>query len=490
MYRYFTFFVLTAFMLVLAGCRQKPNVANIPEGEFWKRQGIQNVLKPWHKNARDTADQAFHTYLNRKWKPYNGQEKYPGMISRHIFSYSVGYLLSGDESYLQQASRLADYIIEHGWDEKYGGWYNSLNRQGHVKDSAKDGFFQPYAIAGLSMYYFVTHDREALDYIRRSHCIMQEHAWDSIYGGYYRGLNRNLSPKNTGKDFSPQLAPASGYLIYLYLATRDSQYLTQMKKIMQVATHKMSPPDSPWILERFDRQWNPARSARHDSLALNTGHQAEVVWMLLRLYELTEKDDYFSQAMQLQKPLYQYGFEQKKGVWYHRTGYQNPSLHSSSSPWWVQAYGNMLSLYLYRQTEEQQFLKAFRRGADYWNRHFIDDAHGGAFLSVKLDGTPLKASKAVRSKTSYHSLEHALLNYIYTNLWIKEKPVTLHFKIPEARTGEKLYPLPVEDATAQILRAEINGEPRHDLNARKGFISLPAGKDMKVKLVVAPGRKN
>ena len=47
-------------------------------------------------------------------------------------------------------------------------------------------------------------------------------------------------------------------------------------------------------------------------------------------------------------------------------------------------------------------------------------------------GTLNNSNKAVRSKTSYHSTEYGLLNYLYTNIWVKNEPVTLHFKINES----------------------------------------------------------
>jgi mannobiose 2-epimerase len=484
MYRHLSFLLLLSLMIPLGSCRDNPNVANIPQGSFWIDQATHEVLEPWTKNARDTAYGAFHAFLDRKWQPYKGHEKYPGMISRHVFSYSVGYLLTGEKHYLRQASRSVDYLIKHGWDRRHGGWYNTLNRQGEVIDSTKDGFLQPYAIAGLTMYYFVTRDSGILQYIKQSNRIMEDHAWDPQYGGYYRSLNRDLTLRNGDKDFSPQLAPVSGYLIYLYLATRDEAYLEQMERIMKLVGDKMSPPDQPWILERFDRKWHYTYSPRKDSTELNTGHNAEVVWMWLRLYHLTHKEKYLSKAMRLQQPLYQHAFESRKGFWYHRIGLDNPSLHSATSPWWIQAYGNMLSLYLYQETGQDQFLKAFRRGAAFWNRHFIDDQYGGAFLSVSLDGSIDKGAKAVRSKTSYHSLEHALLNYLCSNLWVHEKPVRLYFSLAVAEGNDKLYPLPLETDDHVIRQVKINGQPWEDYDASEGFVRLPASRELDIEVVI------
>jgi len=484
MLRYYPALLLLLTALIGSSCDKKPAASDIPSGDYWKEQGTDHILDYWTINARDTAEGAFYTFLDRRWQPYKGNEKHPGMISRHIFSYSVGYLLSGDDEYLRLAGQAADYLIEHGWDHKYGGWYNSLDRYGNVTDSAKDGFFQPYAITGLAMYYFVTHDKKALSYIQQSNEIMETYARDQEFGGYYRSLNRDLSVQSSNKDFSPQLAPVSGYLIYLYLATRDELYLKQMERIMDLVTTKMSPPGEPWILERFDRRWNYTYQAREDGTELNTGHNIEVVWMLLRLYELTGRDDYLQRATVLQQEVYEYGFADNVGVWYHRTGRSDPLLHNESSPWWIQAYGNMCSLYLYHIKGDREFLDIFKKGAEFWNRYFMDDKYGAAYLSVNINGNIDKASKAVRTKTSYHSMEHAMINYIYTSLLVGKEPVRLYFKISEAVPGEKLFPLPVEPSSFTVSRVMINRESWSDFAAAKGFIRLPGWKDMEIEVIV------
>ena len=484
MLRYYPALLLSLTVIICSSCDKQPAAGDIPSGNYWKEQGTARILDYWTKNASDTAGGAFYSFLDRRWQPYKVNEKYPGMISRHIFSYSVGYLLSGDDEYLRLAGRAAGYLTEHGWDHQYGGWYNALDRYGNVTDSAKDGFLQPYAITGLAMYYFVTHDKKVLSYIEQSNEIMETYARDKEFGGYYRSLNRDLSIRSSDKDFSPQLAPVSGYLIYLYLATGDSVYLQQMERIMATVTDKMSDPDGPWILGHFDRRWNYTYQEREDGTELNTGHNIEVVWMLLRLYELTGRDDYLQRATVLQQEVYEYGFADNEGMWYHRIGRADPSLHNESSPWWIQAYGNMCSLYLYHIKGDKEFLEIFKKGAEFWNRHFIDDEYGAAYLSVNTDGSIDKGSKAVRTKTSYHSMEHAMINYIYTSLLLGKKPVKLHFQISDPAPGDRLYPLPVEPSSFTVSSVMINGEPWSDFSADERFIRLPGWQDMDIEVII------
>jgi hypothetical protein len=57
---------------------------------------------------------------------------------------------------------------------------------------------------------------------------------------------------------------------------------------------------------------------------------------------------------------------------------------------------------------------------------------------VHLDGQVTDGAKAVRTKTSYHAMEHALLNYLYLSLWVNQTPATLHYRIESPSTGHAL----------------------------------------------------
>ena len=206
--------MLMSAILLLAGCGHRVQPTSIRtdgapegvvfEGEFWRDQGLVDVLPYWTRYGRDTEHGAFFSHLDRTWQPVGSMNKYPGMVSRHLFSYSTAYLLTGDETYLEVAAEIFDFLIEHGWDSEYGGWYDEVERTGRVVETSKDLFNQAYAVTGLAMYYFVTHDVRAREYIDRSIQILEEHAWDEQHGG----LRPEPQPEPDGqRDPQGLLAP-------------------------------------------------------------------------------------------------------------------------------------------------------------------------------------------------------------------------------------------------------------------------------------------
>ena len=450
------------------------------QGEFWKKQALEEIIVPWSQNAIDKEHGAYHSFLERDWTPFNENHKFPGMIARHLFSYAVAYMLSGEEKYRLQANETYDYLISKGWDAQHGGWYNELDRKGAVVDATKDLFMQTYAITGLTMYYLMNRDEEVKRYIDRSIELLEEYAWDKQGGGFASALNQDLSVKNYEKAFSPQLAPLSGYLLYLYTATRDAQYLEMSERILQTVLDNMTHQASGWVMERYDRDWQPI-AGKNDFM--NTGHNIEVAWVLMRLYDLTGKEDYLRLAREMNTQLLRYSYSPQSGIWYHKVEVADARNHTNDSPWWVQAYGNMFQLYMYHNSGDLQYLQNFRKGAQFWNRHFMDSTYGGAFLSVLADGSIDKGQKAVRTKTSYHAMEHGLLNYLYLNIWVNRASVSLHYYINGAEC-RRLFPLPVEEMDYEIKEVRIGGELWEEINYQEGYVILPE-EDISKHIVVS-----
>lgn len=456
-------------IIVLAVSADAQPADSLLDGTFWKTQGLTTILPAWTEHAR-TDEGVFYAEISRTWTPQDSTTQYPGMVARHVFSYSAAYLMSGDDAHLRRAEEALDFMIEHGWDEQYGGWYNAVSRTGEVIDSDKDLFMQIYATTGLALYSIVTRSPRAQTYLHRTRDFIEQHAWDKENGGYVDALRRDGTIKSDVKDFSPQLAPLSGYLLYLYPSLRDSTDLRRAERIMELTLSHMQ-NDQGWIRERFATDWTFLPDDSKNS-HINVGHNLEVAWLLLRLYALTGETSYRDEGVALTDQLLNTAFHAETGAWRSDLKRTDPTQYPSTTTWWVQAYGNMLQLYAYRVTGSEQYLRAFQSGAQFWNEHFVDARHGGTVLRTSLDGGVADGAKAVRTKTSYHALEHSLLSYLYLNLWVNNSSVTLHYQIDEP-DGGRLHPLPIESLHPRIEHVTMNGTSQVPPDTVNGALRLP-----------------
>ncbi|MFD2201246.1 AGE family epimerase/isomerase [Shivajiella indica] len=451
--------------------------------EYWKNQVLQDVIPYWTRSIVDSANNSFYTTLDENWQANSDSVRFPSMIARHLFSYASAYLLSGEEEHLVMADKLYDYLIRYSWDGEYGGWFNSLNPDGLPLDVNKSTFVQVYVITGLAMYYFVTKDDEVYDFIQSSNSILEEKVWDSSKGGYFDNLNRDWSLQNNVKSFSSQLAPVSGYLNYLYLATRDVQYLHQMERILDTCLENMLDNENGWILESFDQDWN-YMVQRTDENEINVGHNIELAWMLVRAYLLNGNAEYLSSAKALSDSSHRYGFNDKSGIWYGGIGNTNPEKQSDFTYWWIQAYGLMFDLCLTSLSEKEPYVQSFLKGADFWENYFMDRVKGDSHLAVSETGEVKMGVKANQFKASYHNVEHGMLNYLYLSAWVNPQPVTLYFRIKNSPEGEILYPLPIESMDYTIKEVKINGKAFAFQMGPENGISLPQINASKVSVEI------
>ncbi len=448
--------------ILFSYCSINQSEPDLVKGTYWKDQVIQDILPYWTENARDTLNGGFFTTLDSAWNPIGDTRKYPSMLSRHLFGYSVGYLLSGDEKYLSIARETLTFLLTHAWDQEYGGWYDVLDEKGNPLKTTKSMFIQVYSITGLTMYYFVTRDKSVLSYIEKSNDLIESKAWDPDSGGYYHNLTRDWQVLDSTKSISSEITPVSGYLLYLYLATREKKYLDQCKRILETVQSRMIDPETGWVLESFNRNWSYIPRAQ-DSTEISIGHTIEVAWMFYRLFEISGIESYRKCADSLTNRICTFGNAPEVSFWYNTVGRKDPQLHSDKTYWWVQAYGNMFDLYSYHSSGQGKYLDHFRKGAAFWKDYFIDKKWGDTQFSVRVSGEVTESLKANQYKASYHTAENGMLNYFYLNAWVTGEPIELYFKLTDYESDIPFYPIPIEGDALRIKQVIADPEIQYSL---------------------------
>ena len=481
-FRFISIFLLACFLFSCrnAETQYQPTVLG---GNYWKDQALNDIMPSWRVQARDTVYGAFYTNLDSNWQSFGSTNKFPSMLARHLFSFSTSYLLSGNESDLKIAAETAKWLIDHAWDAEYGGWYDELDEKGNPVKETKNMFVQVYTITGLTMYYYVTKDSLVKTYIDKANDLIQSKAWDHTKHGFYNEMKRDWTINDSNKAFASQITPVSGYLIYLYAATREQKYLDQIEKIVNATTKNMIDKKSGWVLEYFDKDWNYIKSGDERS-EVNIGHNIETAWMLLKTYGLTGKKEYLNTARTVSDKIYESGVSKDNRFWYTGVGLNNADLHTETAYWWIQAYGNMFDLYWYHFSGDNNYIKGFEKGARFWDAYFIDRKYGDTYTGVDSNGVVKDATKANRYKTSYHSMEHCLVNYLALNQWVNNEPVKLHFYLQESNSGDRLYPVLLEDSTIIISEARLNNARRDKLHVEGQSVVLPSLKNSSITVVL------
>lgn len=483
------FLITCVLAFVKTTCLTSPDRSKFLDGEFWRRQAIQDIIPYWYEHIHDKEYGGFHLSLSREWEPISPRDKYPPMISRQVFGFSCAFLLSGDEKYLEAARQGVDYLLDYAWDREYGGWFNTLTQTGKPMDETKAVAIQLYTNVGLALYYFVTGDDRALSHVLQSIRIRKKSACDKEFGGYFQALNRDLSVKDFSKGKHSHYGYTSSLLINLAMFTRDPEILNFTEELMQISMERMTDSEYGWLLgypAAFDREWKYIPATSDGREIISAGAQLTGVLASLRLYELTGKEIYREYGLSLGKQIIRFAWDSELGGWHNNIERTLP--HALVGPrkvsWWIQCYGNLLQLHLYNITGDKQHLVHFEKMAAFWNKYFIDSKFGGIFPTVSHDGSPLEVNKAVPWKTSYHEMEHGFLNYLYLKLYLNHQPVKFHFLLKDTKADSKHFVSPVEDPSVHIKKVKINGKPWKAFNPQERYVILPEGKDLKMEVTL------
>lgn len=461
-------------------------------GEFWRTQALEQLMPLWYDRVRDPERKVYYTNLTRDWCPEAPYDLYPAMISRHVFSFSAAYLMSGDDRYLTAAREGVDYLLAHAWDQEYGGWYDQLAADGSPAAATKTVAYQLYTDVGLTEYYLVTGDEQVLSHLRQSLQIRQTKAQDGQFGGYAQTLNRDLSVADYGKNKHAHYGYVSSLLLNLYLATRDPGVLAYERELTDLSLAHQVDPTEGWIYgfgSTFDRQWRRTPRVVGGVEYASSGAQLTAVLSFLRLYHQTGEPRYLEQGRRLGDQVTRCAWDRVQGAWVDPIRAQSPHTPAADATvsWWIQIYGAFLQLQLYHLTGEQAYLDCFRKSEEFFLTHMIDQVHGGVFANVSPRGELLdEGKKAQPWHTSYHEIEHALLNYLYLNLYVNHQPVVLHFRLDGGETGREHYVSPVDDSKVQVAGVRLNGAPWSAFDAARRSVSLPAGQGLRLEVTLAP----
>ncbi|OPX23115.1 MAG: hypothetical protein B1H02_05330 [Candidatus Latescibacteria bacterium 4484_107] len=251
----------------------------------------------------------------------------------------------------------------------------------------------------------------------------------------------------------------------------------------------MTDPEEGWVYgfhSFFDRKWKRTPYKVNDVEVASIGAQLTAVLSFLRLYHQTGNTIYLERGKALGDKVCRCGWDAQRGGWYDLVEKTSPyrPVASPTISWWIQIYGSFLQLQLYHLTQEEQYLDRFRKGELFYDRYFVDHEYGGVFGSVSPDGSLIgDGRKAAPWQTSYHEIEHGLLNYLYLNLYVNKQPAVLHFKLNGP--GKHFVSL-VDDPSVRIAGVRINGQPWADFDAQERSVTMPDGKGLKVEVTLAP----
>lgn len=396
------------------------------------------LLSVWYPRAIDSTHGGYLANFEYDWTPSPTQDKMIVTQARHLWTTSKAAELYPDQPFYRQAARHGfEFLRDRMWDAEHGGFYWKVNRAGEPllgdpTDRRMSTYGNSFGLYALAAYHHAVGDDESLEMAQRTFQWLDQHAHDTIHGGYFAALTEygkvidrawakqhQVSPQFYYKDQNTSIHLLEAFT-ELYQVWPDSLVRSRLQEMLTLVRDTMV-SDIGYLRLFFQPDWTPvsyqdsARTVREANYGLDHvsfGHDIETAFLILEASEVLygEADEKTKTvAKKLVDHTLKYGFDPVVSGIYDR-GYYLPdtdtvTIIDDHKAWWSQAEGlNTLSMYAQFFPEDPRYQKAFDKLWQYTKTYIIDAEHGGWYVNG-LDTHPevRHLPKGQAWKGNYHN---------------------------------------------------------------------------------------
>ncbi len=376
---------------------------------------LSHLLIYWIDNSYDNNWGGFIGGRDHYNQLIPGAEKGAVLNARILWTFSAAYNFTNDSKYLDVAYRAYNYIINNFWDKEYGGLFWSLNEQGEVLSSRKQIYAQGFGIYGLSEFYKATGNQLALEYAIKLFELIEEHSYDSEFGGYVEALSQDwnqlkdmrLSSKdaNLPKSMNTHLHILEPYT-NLYRVWKDDQLKNKMNSLIHVFIDHIINQDTGHFELFFEYNWTVK------SAITSYGHDIEGAWLLyeaaVELSDVELVNKVASISIKMIDATIKEGMDKDGSVFNEK---EHDHLDDDKH-WWPQAEALVGLAYAWNITGKEKYYNTMVKTWSFIKEKMIDKKNGEWYWRVDAKGNPVTEDvKLGFWKCPYHN-SRALMEVI------------------------------------------------------------------------------
>ena len=366
-----------------------------------------NILPYWMNKTPDRQNGGLYGALTNDNQIHNEVERSAVLNSRILWTFSTAARLFQDDAYLSTAKWAMQALTQHFWDPKHDGIYWSVDAAGNPVNDRKHVYAQAFSIYGLSAYYQVTQDSEALQLAKRLFELIDQHTYDAQFGGNIECRARDWSSLEDMRLSSIDLnsSKSMNTMLHLLEACTALNSIWQDAKLTkrfedQIALFSNTIIDATTGHQRlfFDDQWQSL------SENISYGHDIETSWLLLEAAEASGQSNLINQAksnaMKMAQVVYEQSLQPDGSILYEA----GPGGHKvTDRHWWAHAEAVVGFYNAYETSQQDHFLQASTNVWTYIQNHFIDRKDGDWFKLLNENGSPyLEHYKVSPWECPYH----------------------------------------------------------------------------------------
>lgn len=248
-----------------------------------RKELIDNILPFWISKMKDMDRGGYYGRMTGLNELIPEAPKGGILHARILWTFSSAALHLHSDKYLAEANEVYTYLVDHFFDETYGGTYWMLHVDGTPANMKKQIYSQAFVLYALAEFYRASEHEEARDKAKELFRLIEEHSYDKQGNGYFEAYSRDwmilddlrLSEKdaNEKKTMNTHLHLLEAYT-NLYRIWPDKYVARQLKNLIDIFLEKIIDPESGHLNLFFDEEWN-CKSSRY-----SYGHDIEASWLI------------------------------------------------------------------------------------------------------------------------------------------------------------------------------------------------------------------
>ena len=351
----------------------------------------QNILPFWINNMIDTKRGGWYGQMTGRGELVKDAPRGAILYGRLLWTLSAAYRVLGVKAYLEVASMTKEYILAHFVDKEFGGTYWSVTAYGEPLDTKKQFYAQGFMLYGFSEYARATGDEEAFKMAMELFEVIEQHAWDSEYGGYIEACTRDWQPiedmRLSAKDENfPKSQNTHLHIIEPYANMmkegNSSPLAGAVARLIELFCTRILNPTTHHLDLFFDMDWR--RMSRTESY----GHDIECSWLLHEAALALGDADIINKVEPIVRAVAkasEKGLQADGSLIYE--GEPDGSHFDRDRHWWVQAEAVVGFFNIYQHFGDEAALDKALRVWEYIKEHLIDREHGEWYWSIREDGS-------------------------------------------------------------------------------------------------------
>jgi len=369
---------------------------------------LANIFNYWIDNTIDKVNGGFVGRIDQNNLVDFNSAKGSVLNARILWSFSAGFNLTKNGTYLTYADKAYQYLTDFFLDKKCGGVYWSVDNFGNPLDTKKQVYVIVFTIYGFAEYYKASSNETAKKTAIELFESLVQYAYDTDKGGYLEAFAEDWKPiddlrlsdkdANEKKTMNTHLHVLEAYS-NLYSIWPNAKLRKQIESLITDFLNHIISPDTGHLTLFFDEHWNK----KSDTISF--GHDIEASWLLLEAAENINDVDLIIEikklAVQMAKNCIQ-ALDVDFGMWYEKEPAQCHWIKDKH--WWVQAEAMVGLVNAWELSKDDKFLYYALNNWKFVQQNILDQQYGEWHWGINEQGKSMPLEDKVGMwKCPYHN---------------------------------------------------------------------------------------